>query len=80
MKARRVKAWACSACKKPRRTKEVAEACCTCRECGVNASAYVGTSRAMCQECAASRELHNALENLEHAKARLNKAQSGHVR
>ncbi len=84
MKAKRVKAWACGYCGKTFRGDEHgkarANACCLCRECGVNPGKHIATDRSMCGECAASRELHSALDSLEHAKARLKKAQSGHVR
>ena len=84
MKAKRVKAWACGYCNKTHHDDKIgkarADACCMCRECGVNPGQHMATTRSICKTCAASRELASALDNMEHAEVRLKKAQGAHVR
>jgi hypothetical protein len=79
MKAMRTKAWVCSFCKHMYRDRAAAESCCLCIECGKRMGCYTGP-RSICKPCVAARELASALDNMEHAKARLRKAQTGHVR
>lgn len=80
MKARAVRAWACSSCNKTymhnEHGKRFAAACCLCRACGKRPSAYTGL-QTRCQECHNREELKKAEENLVFAQERLEKAKQG---
>ena len=77
MKAKRAKGWACAFCKKlypdSEHGKLAANECCLCVECKTNQSEYTGRGT-RCRQCHNAKELYSALENMEHAKRRLEKA------
>ena len=77
MKAKRVKGWACGFCRNiypdGEHGKRHANECCLCVECGTNAAEYTGRGM-RCKRCFRVRDLYSALENMEHAKEQLKKA------